>query len=272
MSERLTATPEQRQQLEVPEWTRLMEEALTMPGQLSSIYNRFYGYSFNNQVLLWMQGVTEPVNTYNRWRDMDRQVLKGSKAKAILRPIMVKSKYELDDAGDPKTYTRFKMVRCLFTASETEGEPLPEYEPPEWSPQRAMAALAINEVTFNSIDGNVQGWSSGRELAINPVAAYPLKTLTHELAHISLGHTTPEQLAEYQAHRGVKEAQAESTAYIVMNDIGAPETAWDRAGSRGYIQAYLRNRSLSDEHIRPVFKAVDAILKAGREATDETTS
>lgn len=241
-----------------------MEEALTMPGQMSSVYSRFYNYSFNNQILLWMQGVTEPVNTYQRWSAMNRQVLKGSKAKAILRPITIKLKDELDDKGQPRQLTKFKLVNCLFTASETEGDALPEYEPPDWSPERAVGALAIREVSFDLLDGNTQGYSMGREVAINPVAEYPLKTLMHELGHVVLGHTSPEQQDEYQSHRGIKEFQAESTAYLTMNDLGATEHM-DAPGSRAYIQMWLQGKKPTDAHIRDVFKATDTILRAGRE-------
>ena len=36
-----------------------------------------------------MQGVAEPVATYNRWRELGRQVRKGTKAKAVLAPVLV---------------------------------------------------------------------------------------------------------------------------------------------------------------------------------------
>lgn len=239
-----------------------MEEALTMPGHLSSIYNRFYTYSFNNQILLWMQGVTEPVATFNRWKEMGRHVKKGSKAKAILRPITIKLKDEVDDQGNPRQITKFKLVNALFTVSETEGDELPEFVPPEWSQERALSELGITVVPFESLDGNAQGYSYERKVAINPVAAYPLKTMFHELGHVVLGHTAPDQNEEYKLHRGVKEFQAEATAYLCMNDVGATEHM-DAAGSRGYIQHWLRGETPPDTAIREVFKAVDTILKAG---------
>lgn len=249
---------------EVPSWDKLMEEALTMPGSLSSVYSRFYTYSLNNQILLYMQGVTEPVATFARWKEMGRSVKKGSKAKAILRPITIKSKDEVDDQGKPKQFTKFKLVNALFTASETEGEDLPPYEPPEWNQERALVELDIKRVPFDHIDGNVQGWSLGREVALNPVAAYPFKTLIHECGHIVCGHTDPEKNDEYKEHRGLAEFQAESTAYLVLNDLGTPTDQWDPAGSRAYIQTWLRGEKPSDQSIREVFKAVDLILRSGR--------
>jgi antirestriction protein ArdC len=247
---------------EVPEWSRLMEEALTMPGHLSGIYNRFYPYSFNNQILLFMQGVTEPVATYKRWSEMGRQVKKGSKAKAILRPIAIKLKDDLDDEGNPKRLTRFKLVNALFTVSDTEGDELLPYEPPEWSEEHALKELDIERVPFAVLDGNAQGYSFERKVAISPVAAYPLKTMFHELGHVVLGHTAPDQNAEYQQHRGVKEFQAEAVAYLCMNGVGATEHM-DSSASRGYIQTWLQGKKPSDQAIREVFKAVDIILHAG---------
>lgn len=246
-------------------WSELLEEALTMPGGLSDTYSRFYRYSMLNQILLFQQGVREPVNTYQRWLDMGRQVQKGSKAKSILRPIFYK---DTDDNGEETQKVRgFKMVRCLFGASETEGDPLPEYEPPEWSPTRALGALAINKVAFEHVDGNIQGYSRGNELAINPVAKYPLKTLIHEMGHIVIGHTVPERLAEYQEHRGIFEFEAEGTAYLAMNELRAHDQ-FDAAESRAYIQTWLRDAKPNEQSIRSVFTATDKILRAGLKSVE----
>jgi len=40
------------------------------------------------------------------------------------------------------------------------------------------------------MNGNAQGYASpAKQIAINPVAALPHKTMFHELAHMVLGHT-----------------------------------------------------------------------------------
>src|SRR5690348_16777458 len=114
-----------------PDWPALLDEALTMPGQMSTIYSRFYHYSMGNQILLHMQGVREPVNTFDRWKAMGREVKRGSKAKFILRPIIIKARNQ-DTGDDEQRLFGFKPVNCLFGASETEGDDLPEYQPPEW--------------------------------------------------------------------------------------------------------------------------------------------
>jgi antirestriction protein ArdC len=242
-------------------WSELIEQALNVPGSLGNTYNRFYNYSIFNCYLLYLQGVSEPVATYKRWLELGRQVQKGSRARTIMMPLFFKAKN--DDGETVQKLRGFKYKACLFPVSETEGEELPPYVPAEWSPDKALESLDITEVPFTLIDGNTAGYSFGRKLAINPVAAYPLKTMAHELAHIVLGHTQPDFHQEYAQHRGLAEFQAEATAYLVMNELecldqmNAPE-------SRAYIQTWLRGEKPDDAAIRKVFGATETILKAGR--------
>lgn len=266
--ERRTRNPEREQAQDI-RWAELMEEALTMPGAIGKTYNRFYNYSFTNQLLLFMQGVREPVATYKRWLEMGRQVQKGSKAKAILRPVAYK---ETNDQGVEESKVKgFKMVNCLFTASETEGKELPPYEIPDWNPELALQNLDIEEVPWDGLDGNSQGYSVGRKFALNPVAVYPLKTMMHELAHIQLGHTAPGLQEEYETHRGLKEFQAESTAYLIMNELEMTDHM-DMSESRAYVQHWLHGMERPDDAaIKQVFSAVDKILKAGREEPKEVS-
>lgn len=246
------------------EWPALLEEALTVEGSIGHTFNRFYRYSYLNQIFLRRQGAYEPVATYNKWKELGRQVLKGERAFAIVRPITVKTK-ELDEQGDEAEMIqrRFKIVRALFQVSQTEGDELPEVETPGWDEATALDKLSIHHVPFNDLDGNLQGYSYGREFAINPVAVHPTKTKFHELGHIVLGHTVPGNEEEYLEHRGLFEFQAESTAYLSMNEVGqlTPETA---SNSRGYIQGWLRGEERPDDSaIRQVFVATDQILRAG---------
>jgi antirestriction protein ArdC len=257
-------TTQQRQKREI-DWRRLIEVALETPGSVGDVYNRFYDYSFLNQMFLRMQGVSEPVATYKRWQSLGRQVLRGSKAYAIVRPIVIEKKNDDGDIEDK--LLRFKPVNCLFTVSQTEGDDLPPAETPGWELDLALKTLDVRQMSYELIDGNTQGYSYKREFAINPVAAEPTHTMFHELGHIVLGHTAPDAKSqqEYAQHRGTKEFQAEATAYLTLNELEVltPDSA---AHSRGYIQGWLRNERPPDVTIRQVFAATDTILKAGRAA------
>ncbi len=243
------------------DWPALLETALTMPGNVGNTYSRFYEYSFLNQCLLAMQGVREPVATYKRWQSIGRQVLKGSKAKEIVRPIIIEKK---DTAGTvEERKVLFKAVRCLFGYSETEGEELPPVEPRGWDLATALDTLKVHQVPFELLDGNTAGYSYDRNFAINPVAVHPIKTRFHELSHIVSGHTTPEKLGEYATHRGVMEFEAEGSAFLVMNELEAMDEQM-ASESRGYCQGWMRDQQPPESSIRKIFSTTDVILKAGR--------
>jgi antirestriction protein ArdC len=256
-------TPTRNRELD---WQQLIEVALDTPGSVGNVYNRFYDYSFLNQMFLRMQGVREPVATYKRWQKLGRQVLRGSKAHGIVRPVVIERKNDDGEETEDKLL-RFKVVKCLFTVSQTDGDPLPEIELPRWDLPTALRNLEISSQPFELLDGNTQGYSWGRNFAINPVAAHPVRTTFHELGHIMLGHTNPQPAFDPAMHRGHREFQAEATAYLVMNELDelTPDVT---SHSRGYIRHWLNAERPSDRAIRQVFAATDAILKAGRLATD----
>jgi antirestriction protein ArdC len=254
------------------DWRATLMEALNAPGALGDTYTRFYGYSFLNQIRLMMQGVAEPVATYNRWHELGRQVRKGSKAKVVLAPVLV-SRDQKDANGnvaigaDGKPRKRqvlvgFRDSRTVFAYSDTDGDELPPFELPGWDVVTALAGLGVDRVSFDMINGNVQGFSfeddNGRRVAINPTAAYPAKTLLHELAHLMLGHCKSGD----STHRGVAEFEAESTAYLVAKELEL--IAWDPAESRAYIQTWLAGAEVTEDNISRIFAAVNKILVAGR--------
>ena len=254
------------------DWRATLTEALNAPGSLATTYTRFYNYSFLNQIRLMVQGIHEPVATYNRWQELGRQVRKGSKAKVVLAPIMVNRERKdtngnivIGDDGKPRkgqVLVGFRDSRTVFGYSDTDGDELPPVELPGWDTDTALGALGIDRVTFNMVNGNAQGFSfqddDGRRLAINPTAVYPAKTMFHELAHLELGHCTSGD----ETHRGVAEFEAEATAYLVAKELELID--WDAAESRAYIQNWLGGTETTEGNISRVFAAVTKILAAGR--------
>jgi hypothetical protein len=255
MTERATKAPQHEL-----DWSGLLSAALEIPGSVGNSFRRLYNYSMSNCAFLYMQGVApQPVATYNRWKEVDRHVKRGASGRYIIRPITVKLKDELDETGQPKTLTRFKPVKAVFPISDTEGEPLPDMELPEWSRKRALGALSIREVAFEHFNGNIAGYSHGRDLAINPVAVDPELTWFHEAAHILHGHTTERQ----SDHQGVVEFEAEGSSYLVGHELGVMNDAAAER-SRGYLQGWLGGVAIEPKSIRSVFKVSDQIVTAGR--------
>lgn len=253
------------------DWAATLTEALEAPGALGATYTRFYNYSFLNQIRLMMQGTCEPVATYNRWIELGREVRKGSKAKAVLAPVMVsrdaKDGENVVIGADGKPRKRqilvgFRDSRAVFGFSDTDGDDLPAVDLPGWDVDTALAALKVERVVFDMVNGNAEGFAfedtDGRHLALNPTANYPAKTLLHELAHLTLGHCKHGD----ETHRGVAEFEAEATAYVVAKELQLIE--WDAAESRAYIQTWLGGAEVGEDNITRVFAAVNKILTAGR--------
>lgn len=260
-----------RTQLEIPTSRNMLDTLLTAEGSVGQTYSRFHDYSPRNVAFLMMQGCPqEPVATYAKWKELGRQVQKGEKAYAILRPIQVRVAGE-EVAGikveDDQVFRRFKIVNALFAYSQTAGEELPEPQPRDWSVDRAMGSLGINLVRFNDFDGNKGGYARGRDIAINPLAPYPLRTKIHEIGHVEHGHTTDEGMQEYQTHRGRMEFEAEATSHLVLNELG--ELSDEIASvSRGYCQSWMRQEQPTETTYRRILNVSTTILKAGRETSD----
>jgi hypothetical protein len=238
-------------------------------GSLSH-YNALYRYSMGNIAFLMYQGVTpQPIANFKRWTEVNRHVKRGAKAFYILRPITVKLHDQLDEDGKPKTFQRFKPIKSVFRLEDTEGDPLPEIELPEWSRERALGNLGLTVVEYEAFDAGVQGYSVGKTIAINPIAKYPEKTFFHECAHCQIGHTTEDSHDEYLKHRGVYEAEAEGTSHLVMNDLGLL-TDEARSSSGAYLRTWLGGEPIPDRSVRRIFKATGEILEAGREGVENS--
>ncbi len=253
------------------DWSQLIETAITLEGRVGAFYSAFHEYSFLNHLLFRTQGIHEPVASYSRWKSLGRQVVKGSRAKEVIVPVIVHEPVAETPEDETLNEKRerigrligFKLVRAVFGLTDTEGKELPEVPTPGWDVATVLATLGIREVPFTDTNGNIQGYSVGTEFAINPIAHNRTKTRFHELAHIVLGHTLPHHYEEYQTRRGVMEFQAEAVAYLAMHELDLLDEQ-SAADSRGYIQHWLKDEHPPDKAIQQVFTATDRILKAGR--------
>jgi hypothetical protein len=245
-------------------WTNLLSEAVNTPGLLLKAYSAFYNYSLGNQLAAIVQctqrGIEpSPINTYQGWQGLNRQVKKGEKAIWLCMPLTSKRQ---NDEGEVQMFIKaFVWKPRWFVLSQTEGEAIEQPPIPGWSQEQALAALNISEIPFDLLTGNAQGFARKRSIAISPIAVLPHKTLFHELAHVILGHTTE---ADFQdddlTPRDIREVEAESVALLLCESLGLPGAEF----SREYIQHYLNADSIPEKSAQRIFGAADKILKAGR--------
>ena len=251
------------------DWARLLAEAIIEPGKISDAYQRFYGYSLSNRLWAMAQCVARgiapgPLASFNRWKELGRQVKKGEKAISLCMPVTVKRK-ETDQAGNEAetSYQFFVLKNNWFVLSQTEGQ---EYTPeplPKWNEARALATLNITKSPFDLMNGNVQGYAaSGRIISVSPIAVNPFKTLFHETGHVLLGHVEANTLTDTErTPHNVMEVEAESVAMLCCASLGLPGVEH----ARGYIQSWANGQPISDKSAQRIFAAADKILRAGTE-------
>ena len=259
---------------DAPDFAAMLKTATTEPGTLSAAYTAFHGYSLGNVILATFQcaarGIpTGPIASFNRWKELGRHVRKGEKAIELCMPITCKRRQESPE-DEPETFTRFVYRRNWFVLAQTEGADYQPPAPPAWDKARALAALDVTEEPFEMFSGNVQGYARHRVIAVSPIAANPYKTTFHELAHVVTGHTAEVEMRDHErTPRDIREVEAEATALLCCAALGLPGVE----EARGYIQHwYGTGQPIPETSARRIFKAADAILRAGREEQNANDS
>ena len=251
----------------------LLQTAVTDPGIISRAYQQFHSYSLGNQLLAMFQcqerGIAPgPMATYPRWRELGRQVKKGEKALRLCMPITIKRRGPADaadadppDPDAPEVYTRFVYKPRWFVLSQTDGDALPEPEIPAWDKDHALAALDVQEIPFDHVDGNCLGFARERSIAINPINPLPHKTRFHEIGHILLGHTVEGQQADSDlTPRNLRECEAEAVSLLCCAALDLPGVA----EARGYMQRWWgEGHEIPERSAQRILKVADQILKAG---------
>lgn len=278
-----------------PDWLKMIESILTEPGRLGDYYHAFHNYSLGNQALaveqLRMRNIeVSPIASFRAWKEKGRSVKKGEKAIGLWMPFTPRTQKDAGKASVPKAERKpqpaadekakassarmaFMMKNNWFALAQTEVDPNAETPPVEtakvemdWDASAAMAKLGITEVPFAMVDGNPQGWAlpSAKQIAMNPLAQLPHKTRFHEMAHCLLhGNETVELVDGSELGKSLKEAEAESVAFLCCSALNLPGLA----EARGYVQSWLGHSTTDLEAYKKsaarIFSTADKILKAG---------
>jgi len=208
-------------------------------------------WSFGNRVLAWAQTGTLDCRGYNQWKEVGRQVKKGSSAAWILGPITVKK--ETDD-GEEVKLVGFKGIP-VHPVDNTEGDKLPkfDYKPAEMPPLTEVAEQFAISFDWTPLPPDRLGQvsSDGENIL---VGTHDVKTWFHELAHAIDARLRGNLAGKSDAD---KEAVAEFTATVLMWLYGYG----DRTGN---CYKYIEIFSPKDP-LRAIMKAVgkaEAILAA----------
>src|SRR5213594_223746 len=151
------------------QFRQLLEEAVSKPGTLMKAYSLFWNYSLGNQILALVQANQRgiplgPIASFNRWKEVGRHVKRGEKAIELCMPVTCKRTVKEEDGTDTETkitFKRFVFRRNWFMLSQTEGEPYQPAAVPAWDRARALDALGVQEIPFEMLNGNCQGYAKG---------------------------------------------------------------------------------------------------------------
>jgi hypothetical protein len=247
-------------------------------------YSQFHNYSIGNQILALVQcqlrGLEPgPINTFPGWQALRRTVKRGERALTLCMPITRKARD--DDSQDnetenhQRTFTTFVLKPRWFVLSQTVGDEFVSPCIPKWNAVQALGALNIEQISFTHTNGNCQGYARQRQIAINPVAQLPHKTLFHEAAHVVLGHTTESEFPDTeQTSKNLCEVEAEAVALLCCEALNLSDAAY----CRGYIQSWLypavgyNGAGIPEKSAQKIFHAADKILRAGRLRANENTN
>lgn len=248
----------------------------------------FHRYSLGNLLLILAQrpGASQ-VAGYRAWQVKGRQVRKGERGIRILGTGTVKASSEDDEAGEVvEGRRRVYFPVSVFDIDQTEvmeghEETSVVAHQLTGHDDRGIMDRVVSYLTaagvpveFRVIAGGANGYTlPADEHAGEPVRvvieernspAQQAKTGLHEAAHVILGHV--DELAEYVAHRGRCEVEAESVAYVVAGMLGLDTSDY----STGYVASWAAeaHSDVIKETAGRVLAAVHGLVEALDEADE----
>ncbi|NLA43584.1 ImmA/IrrE family metallo-endopeptidase [Candidatus Saccharibacteria bacterium] len=219
---------------------------------------KFYDYSLNNQILILAQ---EPGATwcagFQKWKELGRSVNKGEKGIKIVACGEKKIKTINNQTGEEEE----RLGRCffpvtVFDVSQTSGKEivLNPYEVHllNGSVERfdAMRNALIKESgcnvyfeDFKNQSGRGYFDSGTMEIHVSNALsqADTIRTLAHEVCHAKL-HADTKEMKERGATRGIKEVEAEATAFVVCERLGIDTSSI----SFGYIAGWAKGKDVPE--------------------------
>ncbi|MUK01623.1 DUF1738 domain-containing protein [Vibrio cholerae] len=246
----------------------------------------FHSYSFNNLMLILSQRPTATaVAGFRQWQDRGRQVRKGEKSIKIFGYSSKKVTVENVETGEEeeKKVPRFPIL-SVFDIDQTEpiegSEAGADYTNPVTRLTGEDEAGISAKVTVyleslgwtvegEEIPGETNGYTTtdgSKRVAVDSrlSPAQSAKTHVHEAAHV-LMHAA-EDHAEYVAHRGIKETEAESVAYVVAGMLGLDTSAYSVGYIAGWAGADLDLiRGTAANVLRTVHTLADALASSDHE-------
>lgn len=231
-------------------------------------HSTFHQYSFNNRLMIWLQMPNASlIAGFGAWKKLGRYVKKGEKGLVIFAPnTRTKTVQEQQENGDMvekkiPILTGYHLT-TVFDVSQTDGKPLPavdvlkklEGETEIYEQLLASCPFPVEEKeNCGGANGSISRVTGRIEILKSNSEMQKAKTLIHEWAH-GLLHIGPDVM---NVERHVRELEAESTAFIVCQELGID--------SSHYSFGYLAGWGDGEKAIEDIKNAGERILQASNE-------
>ena len=230
--------------------------------QYLDVMSKFWKYSYHNQMLICCKMPdASRVAGFRTWKELNRNVKKGSKAIKILAPYKKKvtDKDPVTSEEKEKRITLFIPVN-VFDISQTEGEDMPDIDITVTGDNyKDFLDNLVNlcnekkiEVNFENLGVNgLYGYSSGGKIAITDREGIntQVNIIIHEIAH-ELLHKEKNEFSRQE-----REIQAEGTAYVVTKHFGMENKSFN------YLALYDADYKKIMENLKSVAQASKEIIE-----------
>lgn len=255
--------------------------------QFLDFAQNFHSYSLNNLLLILSQNRNaSAVAGFRKWQEFNRQVRKGEKALKIFgygeKKMTAEEEAEAEAHNLPiKRNAKGEAVKIyfpmlsVFDIAQTDlidpeaGDPSTLAQRLTGDDTKGIAAAVAHYITAQGwtvetehITTGANGYTTTdgtKKIAIHDelAPAQVAKTMIHEVAHALMHENIT--YTEYIEHRGIKETEAESVAYIVAGTLGLDTSAY----SIGYVAQWSEaNTELIKETAARVLKTAHQIIEA----------
>lgn len=218
-------------------------------------------WSPQNRFIVALHG-TGDARGYQQWKDTNRFVKKGAKAFYILVPRIMEVKDEETDQEEEKKLVGF-IAAPVFRFEDTDGDPLPDTEPPQLPKLKSLADhLGIETTYAGAVSERVLGAFSPDDNRIT-LFTHDMSTFYHELGHALHKRTGLLREGNSKEAKRTNEIVAEISASVLVR-LFEGQTAGRQAID--YIRSYDASKTHLLGLIPEIMQVVESAININGQA------
>ena len=219
-------------------------------------------WSPHNRFIVAIHG-TGDARGYRQWKEANRFVKKGAKAMYILVPRM--KKVQDEDSGEEDTALIGFLAAPVFRIEDTDGEPLPDCDPPQIPKLQTVAdELGIPVTYTGAVSEKVLGAYSPDDNRIT-LFTHDMATFYHELSHALHKRTGKLRDSQSKVFKRENEIVAEISAAVLVHLFEGEQVGRQ---ALQYVKSYDSNKTHMLRLLPEIMEVVECASRPiGKEKT-----